>query len=649
MDRGRYWIGLFACAGSAAALSQPAWGGLPSVKDKPRLIGQLRVEPASPASGSFAPLQNIPPGASRISGSQFGTVSASGSPIPAQTGSSKFSAMTASSAQPGVGACTTQNITNPNNGPVMTNPRINLLFWGNWNATTANNVAATWQRLAGLPALYSREAEYGVQDGSFGQRLPDYTSGLTGAQPDCVFAGGLSATLSSANFVPTSNDLFIILLPPNTSSKLDNDQGYEAHHGSYAYSGWGPAMWNYTTSTCTNNTNGACSGATYNSSANTCTATATGHVYSLRVNGTFYDIRYAVIESLSEPTLDVAISHELAEATTDPDGGSYGEIGDPCEGANASNFYNPYNFIQGVQVQKVWSQAACRCVGERDLNGSNLGLGTTVPTVYRPSDQTFWPEGSPWYFPTYPVGSPADPFIWDHDGDGYPDYATYYNASTSSVSTRLSQPPYYENTYNWGTSGDLFVPGDYDGDGESDLAVWRPSNGTWYVQYTSNGAYVTQQWGISTDIPYPGDFDGDGKTDFAVVRESNVSLYIIPSSNPSGAYSVWFGGLTSGDILTPGDYNGDGITDYAWWHPATGTWNVWYLNTDTAWTMNWGTSGDIPVARDYDGDWMTDLAVWRPSNGTWYTINSTTWTTTASQWGLSTDVPAVQFRAIGGF
>ena len=156
--------------------------------------------------------------------------------------------------------------------------------------------------------------------------------------------------------------------------------------------------------------------------------------------------------------------------------------------------------------------------------------------------------------------------------------------------------------------------------------------------------------GISTDVPYPGDFlTGTGKADYAVLRVSNYTLYVIPSSNPGSPWSVWFGGLVAGDIATPGDYNGDGITDFAWWHPATGTWNVWYLGTNTAWSMQWGLNGDVPVARDYDGDWMTDLAVWRPSNGTWYTIDSTTWGTSAIQWGVSTDVPAQQFTVAGGF
>ena len=56
---------------------------------------------------------------------------------------------------------------------------------------------------------------------------------------------------------------------------------------------------------------------------------------------------------------------------------------------------------------------------------------------------------------------------------------------------------------NWGVPGDIPVPADYDGDGSSDVAVFRPSNGTWYIMNSSDFSFYIRNFGESGDIPAP--------------------------------------------------------------------------------------------------------------------------------------------------
>ena len=81
--------------------------------------------------------------------------------------------------------------------------------------------------------------------------------------------------------------------------------------------------------------------------------------------------------------------------------------------------------------------------------------------------------------------------------------------------------------------------GDYDGEGTTDVAVFRPNPGIWYILRSSDGKLQQVTWGAPGDVPVTGDFDGDGKTDVAIYRPSTGIWYILRSSDGKLHQVTW--------------------------------------------------------------------------------------------------------------
>ncbi|MCY7377456.1 MAG: CHRD domain-containing protein [Pyrinomonadaceae bacterium] len=288
------------------------------------------------------------------------------------------------------------------------------------------------------------------------------------------------------------------------------------------------------------------------------------------------------------------------------------------------------------------------------------GDGRTDIKVFRPSVSTMFVRNSlNNAVAGYQIGgtSTLSSASDDYDGDGRGDFLTFVAEGTTRVWIIGQSATNTLRIVRWGSTAatDQVLPADYDGDGKTDIAVYRRTEGIWYIIRSSDGQTRAEVFGLGpNDFGMVGDFDKDGKADLTAIRGStNGIIWYTRRSSDNTVQAVIWGGTfapdVAGDFIFPSsqvDVDGDGRQDHVIQRdPNTGTTGnpvTYFIRRSSdgqMFVLQWGFDTDVRLFGDYDGDGKTDFVARRNEGGLliWYIYQSSNGQLRAVPFGATGD------------
>jgi hypothetical protein len=197
--------------------------------------------------------------------------------------------------------------------------------------------------------------------------------------------------------------------------------------------------------------------------------------------------------------------------------------------------------------------------------GDYVGDNKADLTVYRPATGVWYTRdgGTGAVTAVQWGGDPTDiPAPGDYDGDCKTDYAvrrTTNDPGPGNTTWLIRRSSGGATSYRWGTNAMQMALGDYDGDGRTDIGVVATVNGNyfWYVLSTANptqaGVIVNGvNFGATGDVIVAGDYTGTAATDLAIWRPTTGTFSYRSATAGSTVANIVFG--ANGDIPTARNY-----------------------------------------------------------------------------------------------
>ena len=256
-------------------------------------------------------------------------------------------------------------------------------------------------------------------------------------------------------------------------------------------------------------------------------------------------------------------------------------------------------------------------VDDVSLAVGNCACGTGVPTTYSVND----PQGT---VENMVLGMPeadeAGPFLGAKGGDTT---GVFRPSNGALYLKNKNQTGFADVQINYGVSGDCPLTGDWDGDGDDTIGIYR--NGSFYLRNSNTIGFADLQFtfGTTGGQPIAGDWNGDGIDTVGLYRSPFIA-FELRNSNSAGAPEMVFSLGLPGDIGIAGDWDGDGDDTTGVFRPSNGL--LYLKNTNTTGfadiQINYGIGGDYPVTGDWNNDGVDTIGVYR--NGQFLLRNSNT-------------------------
>ncbi len=246
-----------------------------------------------------------------------------------------------------------------------------------------------------------------------------------------------------------------------------------------------------------------------------------------------------------------------------------------------------------------------------------------------------------------PIANPTDTFVGDFDGDGDDDMATYSEANGRwmvGVSSGSGFTMEHWATFGTKTGWGPQLVGDFTGDGRDDIVSYHEGTGRWWVNRSTGSAFVLELWAeFSTKSGWSnvmvGDFNGDGRDDIVSYYRGLGRWWVNRSTGSAFALELWatFSTKSGWSNVRVGDFSGDGLDDVVAYYEGLGRWWVNH-STGSGFALElWATfstkSGwsNILVG-DFTGDGLDDLVAYYGGLGRWWVNTSTGSSFTLGLW-----------------